>query len=182
MRELAFRETVTAIDVLDTGACIKDVLTFVAEFGAISVVTSAFPDSPLVQSAAMIYDDKDWNYGEDYGDAKGDGHSHSYLYYFDYRPGLFLGYSNGLGNGFGFGLRYGNSYHSGDGSGYGDGYGDGHGDGSGSGEDDALNAQNDVNWAGVKRPDTLSSAHRTEPANKNSQLSRTCAVAKGLMC
>jgi len=82
VKALAFRETVTAIDVLDTGACIKDVLKFVAEFGAISVVTSAFPDSPLVQLAALIYNDKGCNSGEDYGDAKGDGHSQSYLYYF----------------------------------------------------------------------------------------------------
>ena len=123
MSALAFRETVTVIDVLDTGTCIDGALKFVTEFGLISVAASAFPDNRHIQLAALIYDhnesndDNNCGYGEDYGDAKGNGHSHDYAYYFDYRPGLHSGYSNGVGNGFGYGYGYGNGHYLGGGSG-----------------------------------------------------------------
>lgn len=125
MSALAFRESVTVVDVLNSGVCISGVLKFVAEYGLISVGASEFPDNRHVQRAALMYDETDGcsddhcGYGNDYGDAKGDGHSEHYEYNFDYRPGLLCGYSNGIGNGLGYGYGYG--------------YGSIHGGGSGNG-------------------------------------------------
>ena len=143
----AFRETVTAVDMLDAQGFGTRALDFVAEFGLISVATADFPDTPFVQQAAQIYGGKHygWGYGSGSGSELGNGTGCGSAYgnaatgrdtecdggsnTFDFSKGRSLqnGYGgnsgDGDGVGFGIGRDYGNGYHDGDGWGGGNCYG-----------------------------------------------------------
>ena len=109
MNAFAYRETVTVVDVLDTGACIDGVMTFVEKIGgAIIGRARDFLTNVWIQSAAN-------NRGDGYGDGYGSGSGSGY------------GCGDGYGDGYGDGSGYGDDY----GDGYGDCYGDGYGDGDG---------------------------------------------------
>jgi hypothetical protein len=149
MSALTFRETVTAVDLLDDQGFGTSALDFVAEFGLISVATSDFPDNPFVQKAAQIYAGKHygWGYGNGTGEEIGsgigrgngygdlavgkdsdcDGDGGSNTFDFSHCRSLQIGHGgspgNGDGVGFGIGMGYGNGYRDGDGWGGGNCYG-----------------------------------------------------------
>ena len=87
-----FREIVTVVDVLETGACLDGVAEFVLKNGGmISARVSDFPGNTYIHRA-----------GNGYGNGYGYGYG--------------IGYGIGYGDGDGYGTGYG------DGDGYGDGY------------------------------------------------------------
>jgi hypothetical protein len=109
---------ITAVDLLDAGACLGGTLDAVERYGLAMDAGRAFrlagTHQDLIAKAAHI---------DGYGSGSGSGYVYGY--------GYGSGYGDGYGDGYGYGYGYG--YGDGSGSGYGYGYGDGYGDGSGSG-------------------------------------------------
>ena len=100
-----FLERITAVDLLDAGACISGVKEAVEKNSSLAMNTSeAIQLSEWAAKAAHSYGDG-YGYGYGYGDGYGNG------------------YSDGDGYGYGYCYGYGDS----DGDGYGDGYGYGDG-------------------------------------------------------
>jgi hypothetical protein len=102
-----YKEIVTVIDVLESGACIDGVCDWLNKLPLISGVTKLHIGNEHIANAANADGD---------GDGSGSG----------------SGYGDGSGSGSGSGYGYGDGYGDGSGSGDGSGYGDGSGNGSGS--------------------------------------------------
>jgi len=89
-----FLERITAVDLLDAGACVDGVKESVEKNSALAMNTS---------DAVQI---SEWASKAAHADGYGDGYGHGY------------------GNGYGYGYGYGDGHGHGDGDGYGHGYGD----------------------------------------------------------